>query len=68
MSKLSGGHWLRPHRVANFLDCSRQHVYDLVREGELEAIRLGPRDMRISEQSVERFIKKMEIERLDYDR
>jgi excisionase family DNA binding protein len=50
--------WLRPSRVARHLDCNLKHVYFLVRTGELEAIKLGVRNMRISESSVDKFIIK----------
>lgn len=60
--RISGGHWLRPHRVANFLDCSKDHVYDLVHLGELEAIRLGVRDIRISEESLQKFLDRQKLE------
>lgn len=51
--------WLQPWRVAQYLDCTRQHVYNLVTIGQLESIRLGPRAIRISEDSLKRFIVKM---------
>ncbi|MBW1992226.1 MAG: helix-turn-helix domain-containing protein [Deltaproteobacteria bacterium] len=54
--------WLQPWRVAKYLDCSREHVYQLVAQGKLEAIRLGPRAIRISEASLQGFINKMKVE------
>lgn len=57
----SKSRWIRPNRVAERLDCTRQHVYDLVAAGQLEAVRLGPRAMRISEISLEGYIEKMRI-------
>ena len=60
--EMRGGRWLRPHRVAGFLDCTRRHVYDLVREGKLTAIRLGNRDLRISESSVEEYLTQTKVD------
>lgn len=57
--------WLRPNRVAEFLDCSPKHVWELVSQGQLEAIRLGPRAMRISEVSVMGFLEKMRIKAME---
>jgi len=55
--------WLQPWRVAKYLDCSRKHVYQLVAEGKLEAIKLGPRAIRISEISLRGFIEKMKMDK-----
>lgn len=46
----------RVERVARYLDISRKRVYQLVAESKLEAIRLGPRTMRIPRQSFERYM------------
>jgi excisionase family DNA binding protein len=54
--------WLQPWRVAKYLDCTRRHVYELVALGELEAIKLGPRAIRISELSMQGFVIKKKIE------
>ncbi len=54
--------WLQPWKVAEYLDCTRECVYDLVRRGQLEAVRLGPRAMRISEISVQGYLEKMRIQ------
>jgi excisionase family DNA binding protein len=59
--------WLRPEKVAQYLDCTRQHVYDLVAQGQLEAMRVGRRAMRISEVSLEGFMEKMKIKPLEAD-
>jgi excisionase family DNA binding protein len=54
--------WLKPWRVARRLDCSADHVYDLVLTGELEGVQLGKRALRISEASLEQFLSKRRIE------
>ncbi|MBN1867928.1 helix-turn-helix domain-containing protein [Candidatus Sumerlaeota bacterium] len=46
----------RVYRVAKLLDVSKKRVYQMVHEGKLDAVRLGPRSMRITHESIERFI------------
>lgn len=46
----------RVERVARYLDISRKRVYQLVQEKKLDAIRLGPRMMRILHPSIERYL------------
>lgn len=53
---LQSSEYIRIGRVARLLDVSSKRVYHLVRDGELKAIRLGPRQMRIERQSVEALI------------
>lgn len=43
------------------LDCTERHIYDLIADGELLAIRIGSRAKRISEKSLEDFIKRRKI-------
>lgn len=59
--------WLKPWRVSRTLDCTTDHVYDLVRRGELTAIKLGPRALRISHDSLEGFLAKHRIESTEKD-
>jgi excisionase family DNA binding protein len=47
----------RVWRIAKELDVSRKRIYQMVQEGKLEAVRLGPRSMRITRASLERFIE-----------
>jgi excisionase family DNA binding protein len=42
--------------AADRIGCCDQHIYNLVRSGELVAIRVGVRAMRISEKSLNTFI------------
>lgn len=42
--------------VAAELACSKRHVYHMIREGQLEAIRLGSRALRITRESLDRFL------------
>jgi len=45
------------HLVARWLGCTNAYVYDLVKGGQLTAIRIGTRAIRISEKSVNEFIE-----------
>jgi excisionase family DNA binding protein len=47
--------------VMETLSCSERHVYDLIVEGSLRAIKIGGRAVRISEESLDDFIKNHEI-------
>lgn len=38
------------------LSCSTKHVDHLVKQGSLSAVRLGPNTVRITRQSLEKFI------------
>lgn len=48
--------YLTVSRVAEILGCSERHVYDMVKEGKLKALRLGIRAIRISGKSLNKFI------------
>ena len=54
--------WLHPCEVAEHLSCTRQHVYDLVAQGQLEAIKMGKRAIRVSRISLDGFIAKMKVQ------
>ena len=63
----------RVYRVAKLLDVSRKRVYQMVREGKIDKVTLGPRSMRIVRSSVDRFIAQNSQENrlemgLDYER
>lgn len=47
--------------VAETLSCSERHVYDLIVDGSLEAIKIGGRAVRISEESLNDFIESHKI-------
>jgi excisionase family DNA binding protein len=45
--------------VAELLNCSKKHVYNLIHRGDLEAVRLGKRaGFRVVRASVMQFIEK----------
>ena len=58
--------FLYVHKVAKRLSCSNRHVYKLIRDGELKAIRLGTRALRITESSLESFVKKNRVDPEEY--
>ena len=60
----------RVYRVAKLLDVSKKRIYQMVQEGKIEAVRLGPRSMRITRESIERFItegRRRNLEELGLD-
>ena len=48
---------MRVYRVAKLLDVSKKRIYQMVQEGKLDAVRLGPRSMRIPRESIDHFIE-----------
>lgn len=52
-----GIEYWRVERVARYLDISKKRVYQLVQERRLDAIRLGPRQMRIPKISLDEYIE-----------
>jgi excisionase family DNA binding protein len=54
-----GMEYWRVQRVARYLDVSRKRVYQLVAERRLEAVRLGPRQMRIARDSLEAYLERL---------
>lgn len=54
---------IRVYRVAKMLDVTKKRVYQMVHEGKIVAVRLGPKSMRIKRDSLEKFIRAAEIKR-----
>lgn len=48
---------LRVPRVAKILDVSKKRVYQLIQEGRLDVVRLGPRQTRVLKDSFEAYIE-----------
>lgn len=42
--------------VARTLDCSVQHVSNLIDKGELQTVHIGPKGVRVTLKSLQRFI------------
>lgn len=49
-------------KVADILAVSAQHVYELIRRGELAAIKIGARGIRVTRKSLEEFLNRNRIE------
>ncbi|MDZ7641635.1 MAG: helix-turn-helix domain-containing protein [Desulfurivibrio sp.] len=54
------------HAVARHLRCHRSTIYKLVEEGELIAIRLGRRGIRIKKASLDDYLFRQEIDPIEY--
>ena len=50
---------LRPHIVAGMLDVSRDTVYRLIHQGDIDFLRTSPRNIRIYKSSVDEYLKRM---------
>ena len=54
---------LNVNQVGKFLNCSRRHVYNLIKLGELPGFRIGGRGgVRVRESQLEAFLEKREQE------
>jgi len=60
--------WIRVWRVAKFLDCSRDHVYDLVSSGELISVKIGIKGVRVSQESLDNFLIKNQVTGIEFDK
>jgi excisionase family DNA binding protein len=60
--------YLSMQTVSEILGCTERHVKDLIMESELEAIKIGGRAVRVSEQSLISFIDRKKVNPADlYD-
>lgn len=50
---------IRVARVARILDVTKKRVYHLITEGKLEAVKLGPRQTRVTRASLEKYITRL---------
>lgn len=53
-------------KVAEILSCTERHIYDLIVAGSLQAIKVGSRAVRVSEQSLCKFIEKSRVNPEDF--
>ncbi len=58
--------YLQVKKVAEALDASDDFVRDLVNNGDLDAIRLGKRSIRISEKSLYSYLDSIKIQPEEY--
>lgn len=49
---------LRVYRVAEILDCTKRNIYMLIESQALQAVRLGARGIRITNESLQEYLKK----------
>lgn len=57
-----GDRLLRFREVQDRLSASEPHVYELINSGELVAVRIGKRALRVSEKSISRFMTSREVD------
>ncbi len=50
---------IRVDRVARILDVTKKRVYNLIAEGKLEAVKLGPRQTRVTKDSLESYLNRL---------
>jgi excisionase family DNA binding protein len=55
--------WLSPRRVAEKLDVSAKSVHRMLKRAELPHVVLPSGKKRISEEALDRFIKKLELKK-----
>ena len=48
--------WLRVPEVAEELSIPRSRAYELIQRGELPAVRIGERSIRVNRRELERFL------------
>lgn len=53
------------NRVAEKLNCSKRHVYNLINSGQLKAVKIGTRALRIPESSLNEFLSDRKIDPYD---
>jgi len=53
------------HSVARRLGCSKRHVYNLIQRGELNAVRIGFRALRVPESSLVTFLDRRRFDAND---
>lgn len=66
MTERATDRFIPVHAVAEMLSCTDQYVYGLIREGNLEAIKIGQRALRVSWNSLQEFIAAARVDPEDY--
>ena len=59
------GRLLFVRTVAKRLNCSKRHVYRLIEDEQLKAIRLGPRGLRVPEEALGEFLNQQQQDNED---
>jgi excisionase family DNA binding protein len=58
--------WISIQSVAETLGCTDKYVYALIQQGDLRAMKLGERALRVSEQSLHDFVNLRIVNPEDY--
>ncbi|SEM82109.1 DNA binding domain-containing protein, excisionase family [Syntrophus gentianae] len=66
MKEMVTDRFISVQAVADMLSCTEHHVYDLIRDGRLQAIKIGQRALRISWNSLQDFIATAHVDPEDY--
>lgn len=66
MKEKTADKFISMQSAAEILGCTEQYVGILIREGNLMAIKLGIRAIRVSEQSLQNFIAARKVNPEDY--
>jgi excisionase family DNA binding protein len=48
--------WLKVPEAAEYFRVPRSRMYDLIQRGELPAVRIGERSIRVNRKEIERFL------------
>lgn len=62
MQNINNQRYLQVPKVAKMLDCNKQFIYELIRDGRISAINLGQRQTRVSVESLMAFLKANRVE------
>jgi excisionase family DNA binding protein len=49
--------WLKVPEAAQYFGVPRSRMYELIQRGELPAVRIGQRSIRVNRREVERFLR-----------
>ncbi len=49
--------WMKVPEAAEYFGVPRARMYDLIQRGELPAVRIGERSIRVNRREVERFLR-----------
>ncbi|MCG6534358.1 MAG: helix-turn-helix domain-containing protein [Syntrophales bacterium LBB04] len=58
---MTKGRYITIQHAAERISATDRHIYALIQEGTLKAIRIGPRALRVSERSLEEFIDSRQV-------
>jgi excisionase family DNA binding protein len=56
MDTKESSEWLRVPEAAQLLGLPRSRTYELIQQGELPAVRIGERSIRVNRRELERFL------------